>query len=303
RVVARRGRVADGGEGRGGLGRRRPRRVALEQGIGGGELHAPQLVGGKPIEGLPRRDAQGRFQQLAAAAHLHGVLHEAPDIALDDVELLGRIVRFQRLLALLAEPDLMDEDVRLRRHVAALAGQQQEGAHGFAIAIRRQRGATIAVAARRQRRRLADGGDHAEAANGAAKRKRAQDRATVGIENQDRSACVGVLGEGLELARRVGGDVNDGGNADERDTSRRRVGGGGPWGRDWKRIAALPLSSWGISGAEYAWTMPQPSANALQTSRRMLILINGPSRDASRSASVEGPSVPQVGNLFLEATE
>ena len=55
----------------------------------------------------------------------------------------------------------------------ALAGQQQESAHRFAIAKGRQRGATIAVAARRQRRRLADGGDHTEASNGAAERKRA----------------------------------------------------------------------------------------------------------------------------------
>ena len=108
----------------------------------------------------------------------------------------------------------MDEDVRLRRHVAALAGQQQEGAHRFAIAIGRQPRATLAVAARRQRRGFADGGDHAEGANGAPERKRAQDRAAVGIENQHRSAGVGVLGEGLELARRVGGDVTDGGNPD-----------------------------------------------------------------------------------------
>src|SRR5262245_12156045 len=77
----------------------------------------------------------------------------------------------------------------------------------------------------------------------------------------------------------------------------------GPSRRHSKRIGALPLSSWGVGGAEDAWTMPQASANALQTSRRMLTLINSPSRDASRSASVEGPSVPQVGSLFLEATE
>src|SRR5262249_26131011 len=119
---------------------------------------------------------------------------------------------------------LVDEDVRLRRYVTALAGQQQEGAHGFAIAIGRQRRAAIAVTARRQRRRLADGGDHAEASNGAAERKRAQDRAAVGIENQDRAAVgiesqdraarVGILGEGLELTRRIGGDVTDGGNPD-----------------------------------------------------------------------------------------
>src|SRR6516162_10179625 len=66
-----------------------------------------------------------------------------------------------------------------------------------------------------------------------------------------------------------------------------------------KRIGALPLSSWGIGGAEDAWTMPHASANALQNSRRMLTLINGASRDASRLASVEGARVPQVGSLFF----
>src|SRR5262245_12387593 len=58
-----------------------------------------------------------------------------------------------------------------------------------------------------------------------------------------------------------------------------------------KRIGAFPLSSWGIGGAEDAWTMPQTSANALQRNRSMLTLINGASRDASRSTSVEDRSV------------
>ena len=48
----------------------RPEWLELEQRIGGGELHAPQLVGGKPIQRLPGRNPQRRFQQLAAAAHL-----------------------------------------------------------------------------------------------------------------------------------------------------------------------------------------------------------------------------------------
>src|SRR5205823_3906874 len=36
--------------------------------------------------------------------------------------------------------------------------------------------------------------------------------AAVGIENQDCSVDIGILGKGLELARRVGSDVADGGN-------------------------------------------------------------------------------------------
>ncbi|OLB78300.1 MAG: hypothetical protein AUI16_03935 [Alphaproteobacteria bacterium 13_2_20CM_2_64_7] len=50
-----------------------------------------------------------------------------------------------------------------------------------------------------------------------------------------------------------------------------------------KRIGAFPLSSWGMGGAEDAWTMPQASANALQKNRSMLTLIN--SRFARRSCS------------------
>src|SRR5262249_52749213 len=79
---------------------------------------------------------------------------------------------------------------------------------------------------------------------------------------------------------------------------------GGPSRLHSKRIGALPLSSWGIGGAEDAWTMPHASANALQKSRRMLTLINGASRDASCSASVEGARVSHgLPASFLEAAE
>src|SRR5262249_51901208 len=44
-LVARGGGLADGRQRRCRLGRLRPRKVALEQRIGGGELHAPELVG------------------------------------------------------------------------------------------------------------------------------------------------------------------------------------------------------------------------------------------------------------------
>jgi hypothetical protein len=58
-----------------------------------------------------------------------------------------------------------------------------------------------------------------------------------------------------------------------------------------------------MGGAEDAWTMPQASANALQKNRRMLTLINGASRDASRSAPVEGGQCPSVCQPVLEAAE
>jgi len=64
---------------------------------------------------------QRRLEQVPAAAHLDGVLREPPDVALHDVELLGGVARFQRLLAASCRADLMDQDLRLRRHVAARA--------------------------------------------------------------------------------------------------------------------------------------------------------------------------------------
>src|SRR5882724_10182129 len=65
-----------------------------------------------------------------------------------------------------------------------------------------------------------------------------------------------------------------------------------------KRIGAFPLSSWGIGGAEDAWTMPQASANALQKSRSMLTLINGASRDASQSTSSQALSAHSLPASF-----
>src|SRR5262249_15543481 len=128
RLVAAAARVADGRERGRRLARRRRRDGLIERNLDRAELHALQLVGREPVEWLPRRNAQRRFQQLPAATHLDGVLRQPPDIALHDIELLGRVARFQRLLALLAEPDLMHQHVRLGWHVAARAGEQQERA-------------------------------------------------------------------------------------------------------------------------------------------------------------------------------
>ncbi len=188
------------------------RRFALEQSVDGAQPHALQLVGGQPVERLPGRDPQRRLQQVDAASHLDRVLRQPADVALDDVELLGGIDRFQRLLALLAEPDLVHQHLRLRRHIAARAAEQQERAHRFAVAVGRQHRAGIATAGRRQGDGPADGGDHVEAADGASERERPQHRAAVGIERQHRAADTGILRERLELARRVGGDVTGGGD-------------------------------------------------------------------------------------------
>src|SRR5262245_46416165 len=134
-LIASAARVAHGRERGRRLARRRRRDALLKRDIDRAEPHALQLVGREPVERLPRRNAQRGFEQLPAAAHLNGVLREPSDIALHDIELLGRVARFQRLLALLAEPDLVPQHVRLGWHVAARAGEQQERAHGFAIAV------------------------------------------------------------------------------------------------------------------------------------------------------------------------
>ena len=66
----------------------------------------------------------------------------------DEAELLRRIAGFERALGLAAEPDLVDEDARLRRHVAARAAEQDEGAHRFAVRLGRERRARRAAVAR-----------------------------------------------------------------------------------------------------------------------------------------------------------
>src|SRR5262249_61026305 len=102
RLLARAARVAHRRERGRRLARRRRRDVLIERDIDGAEPHALQLVAGEPVERLPWRNAQRRFQELPAAAHLYGELRQPPDIALHDIDLLAREARFQRLLPLLA---------------------------------------------------------------------------------------------------------------------------------------------------------------------------------------------------------
>ena len=66
----------------------------------------------------------------------------------------------------------------------------------------------------RQGSRLADGGDHAEVTDGAAESQRPQDRTAIGIEHQNGPLRIGVFGECLEFARRVGRDIPHCGNPD-----------------------------------------------------------------------------------------
>src|SRR5262249_50983653 len=157
------------------------------------------------------------------------------------------------------------------------------------------------VAAWRQRGGLADGGDHAEASNGAAERKRAQDRAAGGIENQARATCVGILGEGLELARRVGGDVTDGGNPDAAVRSARVGRPLAPPFEAHRRASALVLGYRWRGGCLDDATRkrecaPKQSAHAdphqWRFAQRFLLGVGR-----------RRPSVPQVASPFLEAAE
>jgi hypothetical protein len=66
-----------------------------------------QFIAREGVHRLPRRNAQREIEQFSGCAHLGGVLREPPDVALNEHEVLGRIVRRRRIVAAVAEPDLM----------------------------------------------------------------------------------------------------------------------------------------------------------------------------------------------------
>ena len=102
-----------------------------------------------------------RSSRSMEAAHLDRVLREPADVALHQHEILGRIVRRGRIVAAVAEPDLVHHHARLRRHDALDAGEQHEGAHRFAIGMRRQCGALRAAVGRLEIDGAADRGGRA----------------------------------------------------------------------------------------------------------------------------------------------
>src|SRR4029077_2793209 len=82
---------------------------------------------------LPWRDFERKLHQLDVAAHLHGVLHDAADIALHHHQILGAVAGRHRVFAPVAKPDLVHQYLGIERHGALDACEQHEGAHGLAI--------------------------------------------------------------------------------------------------------------------------------------------------------------------------
>src|SRR6185369_17831914 len=93
------------------------------------------------------------------------------------------------------------------RHVALLAGQQQERAHGFAIGFRgdRRTGTLPAAALLRD----ADSGQKAEVAEAAAERDRVVDGTAAGVEHDGRAAELASAGEVVEVFRCISSDDAD----------------------------------------------------------------------------------------------
>ena len=116
-------------------------------------LRAARLVRRQSMHRLPRRDAQRQIEQFDRAAHVDGVLRQPPDVALHQHQILGRVVRGGRIVAAVAEPDLMHHHARLRRHGAVHAAEQHEAAHGFAIGARHRISRAASPDPRRRDRR------------------------------------------------------------------------------------------------------------------------------------------------------
>ena len=88
-----------------------------------------ELIARERIQGLPGRHARSRFDQFDADAHLNRVARKRREIALDQAELVGGILIFERALSLAPEPNLVDEHTRFGRHITMHAPEQDKRAH------------------------------------------------------------------------------------------------------------------------------------------------------------------------------
>ncbi len=171
---------------------------------GGDDLHATKFVARQQAHRLPRRDFQRNLQQVDRATHLDGVLGEPSDVALHQHEILGGVVGSRRIVAAIAKPYLVNQDACLDRHGALDAGQQHERAHRFAVSLRRDLGAALAVRGRRQFHSPAHRRAHAELAHQPAQRQSAKHRTAVRIQHHHDAVEVAVAGKSFEVARGVG---------------------------------------------------------------------------------------------------
>ena len=141
-----------------------------------------QLVAGEDAHRLPRRRLERELHELDVAAHFHGVLDDAADIALHHHEVLGGVARRDRVLAPVAQPDLVDQHARVGRHRPLDAAEQHEGAHRLAVDPRidlAQLGAALGAALDHP----PDGGRKSEPADRPAELERAEHRAAIGLQH------------------------------------------------------------------------------------------------------------------------
>ena len=165
--------------------------------VGGDQVGQPQFGRRQFVQFFPGRHAQRQRKQVARAAHVEGVFGQPADVALDDHQVLRGVGRGLRVVGAIAHPDLMHAHMGLLRHVAHLARQQQEYAHGFAIGFRRD-AAVIALHAAGQDAG-ADGGQHAQCAEATAERDGVVHRAAAGIEHEGRAGEFPAAGKFVEI--------------------------------------------------------------------------------------------------------
>ena len=159
------------------------------------------------VQIFPRRHAQRERQQIAGAAHVEGVFRETADVALHDHQILGGVGRGLGIIGTIAHPDLMNADMRRRRHVPGLAGKQQEHAHQLAVGFRHHACAFALLP-----HGSANGRQRTQAAKAAPQRYGIVDRAAAGIQHDGCAAELAIPGE---LVERLGAIRRD--DADGRD--------------------------------------------------------------------------------------
>ena len=99
------------------------------------DFHVVKFRAGQWPHWLPWRNTQRDLQKFDTAAHFHGVLRQASDIALNHGKILGGVMGRGRIFAAVAKPYLVHHNQRLAGDVTPFAGKQDERAHRFATGL------------------------------------------------------------------------------------------------------------------------------------------------------------------------
>ena len=155
---------------------------------------------------FPRRNAQSQIKQIGSGAHFGGVLCEASDIALDEHEILRRIIGGRRILASIAKPYLVNHHARIRRNRSVHASEQDEGAHRLAIGVRGQRRSPLIVFAARNIDKAADRRGQFQLSDLTTEGNRPEHGAAIRVDCQRRALQIVVLRKEEKVARRFRGN-------------------------------------------------------------------------------------------------